>query len=48
MKLNIDFAGLDPAGIVGPTMIFATVGNDAGMAKLSAKIEFFGIVAPMF
>lgn len=48
MKLQIDFSGLDPAGIVGPTMVFATVGNHTGMTNVTAKVEFFGIIAPMF
>ncbi|MGH9794178.1 MAG: hypothetical protein ACRD5G_05350 [Candidatus Acidiferrales bacterium] len=41
MKLQVDFSGVDPAGIVGPTMLFATVGNHTGMTNLSTSIEFF-------
>lgn len=41
MKLQIDFTGVDAAGIVTPSMLFATVGNHTGMTNLSASIEFF-------
>lgn len=47
MKVRIEFLGLDPAGIVTPSMIFATIGNHTGMANLTTKIEFFGLVGPM-
>jgi hypothetical protein len=46
MKLRIDFLGLDAAGIVTPTMIFASAGNDSGMVEVSNKLEAFGIVSP--
>lgn len=46
MKLRIDFSGLEAAGIVTPTMIFASVGNDAGTVKISNKLDSFGIVSP--
>ncbi|MCI0348972.1 MAG: hypothetical protein L0Z53_06060 [Acidobacteriales bacterium] len=47
LKLRIDFIAVDAAGIVTPSMIFATVGNHTGMANLTTKIEFFGLVGPM-
>ncbi len=46
MKLRIDFTGVDAAGIVSPSMIFATVGNDGGVVNLTTKIEFFGLPVP--